>query len=68
MRSISDIAIIVFVISVIAFGVLLEIYGLIVWAIPSGLFDSVLYSLGCLATDSFIVGFVTTKAAEYEND
>lgn len=36
MRSISDIAIIVFIISVIAIGVLLEIYGFIVWAIPSG--------------------------------
>lgn len=68
MRSISDISIIVFIISVIAIGILLEIYGFIVWAIPSGLFDSILYSLGCLATDSFIVGFVTTKAAEYEND
>lgn len=62
MRSISDIAIIVFIISVIAIGVLLEIYGFIVWAIPSGLFASALYSLGCLATDSFIVGVVTVKA------
>lgn len=61
MLSISDIAIIVFVISVIAIGILLEIYGFIVWAIPSDLFASVLYSLGCLATDSFIVGIVTLE-------
>ena len=62
MRSISGIAIIVFIISVIAIGVLLEIYGFIVWAVPSGLFSSVLYSLGCLATDSFIVGVLTVEA------
>lgn len=62
MKSISDIAIITFIISVIAFGILLEIYGFIVWAIPSGLFVSVLYLLWCLATDSFIVGIVTTEA------
>ena len=62
MLSISDIAIIVFIISVIAIGVLLEIYGFIVWAIPRGLFASVLYLFGCLATDSFIVGVVTARA------
>ena len=62
MRSISEIAIILFIISVIAIGVLLEIYGFIVWAVPSGLFASVLYSLGCLATDSFIVGVLTVEA------
>lgn len=68
MLSISEIAIIVFIISVIAIGVLLEIYGFIVCAIPRGLFASVLYLLVCLATDSFIFGVVTIRAARDEND
>lgn len=55
----SDIAFMVFTFSVIAIVVLLEVYGLVVWAIPRGLFTSALYALGCLAADSFVAGFMT---------
>lgn len=55
----SDIAFMVSTFSVIAIVVLLEVYGLVVWAIPRGLFTSALYALGCLAADSFVAGFMT---------
>lgn len=55
----SDIAFMVSTFSVIAIVVLLEVYGLVVWAIPRGLFTSALYALGCLAVDSFVAGFMT---------
>lgn len=55
----SDIAFMVSTFSVIAIVVLLEVYGLVVWAIPRGLFTSALYALGCLAADSLVAGFMT---------
>lgn len=55
----SDIAFMVAIFSVIVIVVLLEVHGLIVWAIPRGLFTSALYVLGCLASDSFMAGFMT---------
>lgn len=55
----SDVAFMIATFSIVAIAVLLEIYGLVVWAIPNGLFISALYSLGCLAVDSFIAGFMS---------
>lgn len=59
MWSFSDIAFMVCAISLAAIVVLLEVHGLIVWAIPRGLFTLALYSLGCLAADSFMVASAT---------
>lgn len=55
----SDIFFMVTIFSVIAIVALLELYGLVVWAIPRGLFTTALYALGCLAADSFFAGFIT---------
>lgn len=57
--NLSDIFFMVAIFSVIAIVALLELYYFVVWAIPSGLFTSALYMLGCLAGDSFIAGFMT---------
>lgn len=55
----SDMFFMVATFSVIAIVALLELYGLVVWAIPRGLFTTALYTLGCLAADSCVAGFMT---------
>lgn len=58
--NLSDIFFMVGIFRIIAIVALLELYYFVVWAVPNGLFTSVLYMLGCLAGDSFIAGFMTT--------
>lgn len=57
--NLSDIFFMVAIFSVIAIVALLELYYFVVWAIPSGLFTSALYMLGCLVVDSSVAGFIT---------
>jgi len=59
MYSFSDIAFMVFLLCIVAAVMVFEIHTFIVWAIPRGLFTSVLYLLGCLGVDSFMAGFLT---------
>lgn len=58
---ISDVFGIVFTLSIFAIVVLFEIHGFIVFAIPSGIFVSAMYLLGCLAGDSLVGAIITMQ-------
>lgn len=60
-REFSDIAFAIFIFSIAAVVIILEIHNFVVWAIPRGLFTSVLYLFGCLAGDSFVAAILTME-------